>query len=487
MDDAQKWAVACTRMALMDYGWPERPLDLERTAVDPRQRDGGREALPDVAAPRVPRARARPRRRARASPRCRADVRAAIARRAARAHGRPTCRRSPRTRCRASSATASPAGSRTSSTCAGRTSSSTRRARRRWPRWTRRSRAWSSDQFDAVVTGGVDRNMGVASFIKFCAIGALSAHRHAPVRRRRRRLRDGRGRRRCSCSSGSPTPSATATASTRSCAAWPARATARARASPRPTRSARSWRSSAPGATRGCRPRECSMIEGHGTSTAVGDFVELTSLGEAFAGAGPGARLGRARLREVEHRPPQGRGRRGRDCSRRRSRCTTRCCRRASTSTRPNPNVDWSATPFAVNTELRDWEVRRTATPRVAGVSAFGFGGTNFHAVLEEYVPGRLTDGNGHARSRSRSPCRRRASRRSRAAGREAAAARRARSSARPTRRRSPRELRRRWPRRAGPPPRPAAPSAADLRAPERDLHRLRATPPSWPPRPSRR
>src|SRR3954454_6268283 len=33
MDDAQKWAVACTRMALMDAGWPEKPLDLERTAV----------------------------------------------------------------------------------------------------------------------------------------------------------------------------------------------------------------------------------------------------------------------------------------------------------------------------------------------------------------------------------------------------------------------------------------------------------------------
>ena len=33
MDDAHKWAVACTRMALMDAGWPERPLDLDRTAV----------------------------------------------------------------------------------------------------------------------------------------------------------------------------------------------------------------------------------------------------------------------------------------------------------------------------------------------------------------------------------------------------------------------------------------------------------------------
>ena len=28
---------------------------------------------------------------------------------------------------------------------------------------------------DAVLTGGVDRNMGVSSFVKFCKIGALSA------------------------------------------------------------------------------------------------------------------------------------------------------------------------------------------------------------------------------------------------------------------------------------------------------------------------
>src|SRR5215470_1995155 len=33
MDDAQKWAIACTREALEDYGFPKRPLDPERTAV----------------------------------------------------------------------------------------------------------------------------------------------------------------------------------------------------------------------------------------------------------------------------------------------------------------------------------------------------------------------------------------------------------------------------------------------------------------------
>ncbi|MGO4421628.1 type I polyketide synthase, partial [Streptomyces sp. MCAF7] len=48
----------------------------------------------------------------------------------------------------------------------------------------------------------------------------------------------------------------------------------------------------------------------------------------------------------------------------------------------PNPEIDFERSPFYVNTELRVWP--RGATPRRAGVSAFGFGGTNAHVVLEE-------------------------------------------------------------------------------------------------------
>ena len=33
MDDGQKWAITSTREALADYGYPERPLNTERTAV----------------------------------------------------------------------------------------------------------------------------------------------------------------------------------------------------------------------------------------------------------------------------------------------------------------------------------------------------------------------------------------------------------------------------------------------------------------------
>ena len=33
MDESQKWAIACTREALEDYGYPKRPLNSDRTAV----------------------------------------------------------------------------------------------------------------------------------------------------------------------------------------------------------------------------------------------------------------------------------------------------------------------------------------------------------------------------------------------------------------------------------------------------------------------
>jgi FkbH-like protein len=50
----------------------------------------------------------------------------------------------------------------------------------------------------------------------------------------------------------------------------------------------------------------------------------------------------------------------------------------------PNPNIDFSNSPFYVNTVLRPWEA---AFPRRAGLSSFGVGGTNAHVVLEEAPP----------------------------------------------------------------------------------------------------
>ncbi|MDP9169450.1 MAG: acyltransferase domain-containing protein, partial [Acidobacteriota bacterium] len=52
---------------------------------------------------------------------------------------------------------------------------------------------------------------------------------------------------------------------------------------------------------------------------------------------------------------------------------------------RPNPKLDIADSPFYLNTTARPW-IANASHPRRAAVSSFGFGGTNFHAVLEEYA-----------------------------------------------------------------------------------------------------
>src|SRR5262249_17785045 len=51
----------------------------------------------------------------------------------------------------------------------------------------------------------------------------------------------------------------------------------------------------------------------------------------------------------------------------------------------PNPAIDFAASPFYVNTKLRDFPLGET--PRRAGLNSLGIGGTNVFAVLEEAPP----------------------------------------------------------------------------------------------------
>ena len=304
-----------------------------------------------------------------------------------------------------------------------------------------------------------------STFVKFCAIGALSRDRHAPVRRRRRRLRDGRGR-----------GAVRAQAARRRRARRRPHLRRRARRRRRERRQGQGHHRAQPGrpavrrrarlAQRGLSPAACTLDRGPRHVDARRRRRRAEQPHRGVRPARPGA-AGRSRSARSSRTSATSRPRRApRASSRPRSRCTTRCCRRASTSSGPTPTSTGRASPFAVNTELRDWEVADGAT-RVAGVSAFGFGGTNFHVVMEEHVPGHLTH---QRRIGPRSPCRADVPRRRAApARRQAAAARRARARRRRRARRSPTSCGPRWPRRARaatsiPPP----PSAAALRAPER-------------------
>ncbi|MBN1854430.1 MAG: SDR family NAD(P)-dependent oxidoreductase, partial [Pirellulales bacterium] len=48
----------------------------------------------------------------------------------------------------------------------------------------------------------------------------------------------------------------------------------------------------------------------------------------------------------------------------------------------PNPNIDWQTLPIEVPSQGRLW--KRNSRPRIAGVSSFGFSGTNAHLLVEE-------------------------------------------------------------------------------------------------------
>ena len=137
----------------------------------------------------------------------------------------------------------------------------------------------------------------------------------------------------------------------------------------------------------GADPGSIGMLEAHGTSTRVGDATELGALDEIFAshGVAPGSiALGSVKSNIGHLKAAAGAA----GMFKAVMSLNDKVLPPSLHFNEPNPNVDWAATPFRVNTELREW-THSGPDPRRAGVSAFGFGGTNFHVALEEYVPGR--------------------------------------------------------------------------------------------------
>ena len=134
----------------------------------------------------------------------------------------------------------------------------------------------------------------------------------------------------------------------------------------------------------GIAPETVGYVEAHGTGTAAGDLSEVTALSDVFRAAGAvrgGCALGSVKS-SIGH-----------------TKCAAGLAGIINASlalyhrvlpptigvAAPNPKVDFASSPFHINTRLRPWLHTAADHPRRAGVSAFGFGGTNFHAVLEAY------------------------------------------------------------------------------------------------------
>jgi acyl transferase domain-containing protein/acyl carrier protein len=143
----------------------------------------------------------------------------------------------------------------------------------------------------------------------------------------------------------------------------------------------------------GVNPRAISYLEAHGTGTSLGDPIEITGLTKSFSeyttdrqfcsiGSGK-SNIGHCEsasgiaaltkvLLQMKHQQLVP----------------------SLHSKTLNPNIDFSQTPFYVQQELAEWkrpvlelDGELQEFPRIAGVSAFGAGGTNAHVIVEEYIP----------------------------------------------------------------------------------------------------
>lgn len=131
----------------------------------------------------------------------------------------------------------------------------------------------------------------------------------------------------------------------------------------------------------GINARTVGYVEAHGTATPIGDPIEIAGLSRAwredtsdtqFCAIGSlkanlghldvaSGAIGLIKTSLALHEktlPPQ------------------------INFSKPNPKIDFAASPFYVNTELKPWPA--SAHPRRAAMSSFGVGGTNAHVVAEE-------------------------------------------------------------------------------------------------------
>jgi len=130
-------------------------------------------------------------------------------------------------------------------------------------------------------------------------------------------------------------------------------------------------------------PSEIDYIETHGTGTPLGDPIEVNALANVYGKDRPGDRpliLGALKT-NIGH--------------------TEACAGVAGVIktvmalhhkeipaglhlTTPNTKISWTELPVMIPSSLLKW--KNGEKKRVAGVSAFGFSGTNAHVILEEYV-----------------------------------------------------------------------------------------------------
>jgi len=131
----------------------------------------------------------------------------------------------------------------------------------------------------------------------------------------------------------------------------------------------------------GVSPASIGLLEAHGTGTKVGDAVEVSALREIYGeAASPWCALGSVKSQIGHTKAAAGAA----GLIKAALALHHKVIPPTIKVSKPLDEVSSGNTPFYIPTEKRPW-LPQGDNPRRAAVSAFGFGGSNFHTVLEEY------------------------------------------------------------------------------------------------------
>ncbi|MBW2591719.1 MAG: SDR family oxidoreductase [Deltaproteobacteria bacterium] len=131
-------------------------------------------------------------------------------------------------------------------------------------------------------------------------------------------------------------------------------------------------------------PSTVELVEAHGTGTRVGDQVEFKALKDVFQSSAAGSdnwcAIGSVKSMIGHTKAASG--------SAGLIKAVLALHHKIIPPTlkveQPDPGLEIADSPFYLNTQTRPW-LSNKAHPRRCAVSSFGFGGSNFHTVLEEY------------------------------------------------------------------------------------------------------
>ncbi|MBN1930586.1 MAG: acyltransferase domain-containing protein, partial [Desulfobacterales bacterium] len=130
-------------------------------------------------------------------------------------------------------------------------------------------------------------------------------------------------------------------------------------------------------------PATVELIEAHGTGTPVGDRVEFQALKKIFTEFNKnGNRCALGSVKSMIGHTKAAAGAAG--IIKAALALYNKTLLPTLKADKPDPKLGISKSPFYLCREIRPW-FSKNGHPRRSGVSAFGFGGSNFHAVLEEY------------------------------------------------------------------------------------------------------